>query len=280
MSQLQSLNGVIEVFLVALAGWIFKLVRSNMLSIVSARNVTTLSRLSASAIDYVEHVGLRQHLDPNMEPGRANLDKLGVATTWLVQELKRANVTLKPDEAAQWIKSELQRRTTEVPPSTLISREASESIALVSDLVSKGRLVPPTDTQETDFITQWASDQLITRLAEAGTKLGRDEALIWARTAWLQAQRTPALLPKPPGNAQLPDPPLSGTLDEQLKQLASEALSFVQQLQTQGLTVGGSNIGWHLLTSRLLTEAARRRVEATVDQLLAAAQEVDTLDDV
>ena len=88
------------------------------------------------------------------------------------------------------------------------------------------------------------------------------------------------MLPKPPSNGPLPDPPLPGTLDEQLKQLAAEALSFVQQLQTQGLTVGGSNIGWHLLTSRLLTEAARRRVEATVDQLLAAAQEVDTLDDV
>jgi len=231
----------------------------------SEKNVDTISRLAAAAIDYVEHLDTRQQLETG-QPAGANLDKLGTATSWLEQELKRNGIKMPADEAEQWIRSERQARVNELLPTDLIEQAAATAIADVLMLAETGRLTVPRDQDPLDYWSRLAADRAMTHLAQAGTTLSREDAAMWVRAAWLKNQLDD-------GRDLWRPPAATGSPVEQMARLRADAESFVRGLEARGLSIHGDDALWYLRVSRMLTEAARQGLELSVEDVFAAAAE-------
>ena len=239
--------------------------------------LAAIVNLSNTAIDYIENLDKQGHLDeiaatlelpPDIVGGAR---KLYAAGDWLEGELKRNGITISDAEARSWIASEFQKRVGGVQVSSKLEQWAEKAIIIVQTLEQEGLIVPQADMDYTTYIINLAADWLITKfVSDRGGSLDRDEALIWVRAALVKRIQSQSEL------GIRPDIPVDDRpVQVQLTALAQLAVNFAQELNDLGRLriqsdTPGGNVSLDVATAWLITEAAKRGLNATANDISTA----------
>lgn len=226
---------------------------------VAERDLAAIVRLSNSAIDYVENLDNRGVLALPPETSKG-VHKLQLAGHWLEGELKRAGIKISGEEAKQWIGAEFQKRIGSVQMTGTLAELARAAIDIVQNLERSGVLELPPGANRFTFLADLAADWLVTKYAQRGAKISREEALTWVTAELVQTYQVGGSVP---------------SSDAQLADLANRAIIFLEQLKASGqyrLKPGssGSNAELDVATAWLLTEAAKQGLEVTPNQIAEA----------
>ena len=207
------------------------------------KQLSSIVRLSNSAIDYVENLEKRGEMvvPENMKKGQ---QKLAEASKWLENELKSNGIKISNEDAAKWISSEFQKRMGGVQTSSITSEVTKLAVDLIQGL-EKGDLSGLTGNQDKlNVLVGLASDWLAAQLIEQrGVSIARSEAETWVRAEILNRLQI----------KQLP----SG---DQLMDLARKAVGFMLELKASGrlpARPGAENMERDVAVAWMLTEAAK-----------------------
>lgn len=123
-----------------------------------------------------------------------------------------------------------------------------------------GILELPPGASRFTFLADLAADWLVTKYAQQGAKISREEALTWVTAELVQARQVGGSFP---------------SSDTQLADLANRAIAFLEQLKASGqlkLKPGsaGTNVEFDIATAWLLTEAAKQGLEVSPNQIAEA----------
>ncbi|MCA9949352.1 MAG: hypothetical protein KDE48_06900 [Anaerolineales bacterium] len=258
------LDIIIQVLLVVIPILITWFIRTYVKGSKSERDFAAIVSLSNTAIDYVENLDKRGDLNlpPDVSKGAA---KLAMAGAWLEDELKRAGVKMSDEDAQRWIAAEFQKRVGNVTMVSTIARLAKEAIDFILRLEQQGSITLSDADGRIAYLSGLAADWIVAEMAKLGGSISREDALIWARAEL--AKRIEASI----SQLALQGDTAVQSVEEQLNQLATLALGFVQDLQTQGtLRVTGEGMETDLATAWLLTEAAKQGLAVDANQILAS----------
>ncbi len=258
------LDVIIQVLLVVIPILITWFVRTYVKGSKSERDLAAIVRLSNVAIDYVENLDNRGDLDlpPDISKGAA---KLAFAGAWLEEELKRAGIKMSDEEAQSWIAAEFQKRVGNVSMVSTIARLAKEAIDFILRLEQQGSITLSDAGGRITYLSGLAADWIVAEMAKLGGSISREDALIWARAEL--AKRIEASIERLEPEMET----AVQSVEEQLNQLATLAVGFVTDLQTQGtLRVTGEGMETDLATAWLLTEAARQGLAINSSQIAAS----------
>jgi hypothetical protein len=234
-------------------------IRTYVRSSAAENNLAAITRLSNSAIDYVENLDKRGDLalPPEVKKGGY---KLKLASQWLESELQRVGIKMDDEQAGKWVASEFQKRVGGVQPVATLAEVAQSAVELMLNL-DRNRLVRlPPEVDRVAYLAGLGADWAVAQSAKSGVSVSRDEALIWVRAELLEHLKVHV--------SDLP------ALDR-LSGLAEQAIEFVEQLKADGrITVPAGatreDIETDLLVAWLLTEAAREGLVVTSDQIVEA----------
>jgi hypothetical protein len=234
-------------------------IRTYVRSSAAENNLAAITRLSNSAIDYVENLDKRGDLalPPEVKKGGY---KLKLASQWLESELQRVGIKMDDEQAGKWVASEFQKRVGGVQPVATLAEVAQSAVELMLNL-DRNRLVRlPPEVDRVAYLAGLGADWAVAQSAKSGVSVSRDEALIWVRAELLEHLKVHV--------SDLP------ALDR-LSGLAEQAIEFVEQLKADGrITVPAGatreDIETDLMVAWLLTEAAREGLVVTSEQIVEA----------
>jgi hypothetical protein len=250
---------LVQVLIVVIPILITWFIRNFVRGSVAERDMAAIVRLSNSAIDYVENLDNRGGLTLPPETSKG-VHKLQLAGQWLESELKRAGVKITDEEAEKWIGAEFQKRIGNVQMTGTLAELARSAIDIVQSLERNGVLELPPGANRFTFLADLSADWLVTKYAQQGAKISREEALTWVTAELVQTFQVGGSVP---------------SSDAQLADLANRAIIFLEQLKSSGqlkLKSGstGANVEFDIATAWLLTEAAKQGLEVTPNQIAEA----------
>ncbi len=254
------LDLLIQVIVIALPVVISWIVRNYLKDTSTEKQIGSIVRLANAAIDYVENLDKRGDLvlPPDVKKGG---EKLKLAGQWLEGELQRNGIKVSTKEAMNWIASEYQRRVGEIRSFTSIGDLAEAAVDLLIGMSGEGLSQISLDSERFQQLVEIAADWVVAHLAEErGATFTRQEAVTWVRAALLQRLQA---------NVQ----PTGGSL----RDLARQALAFVQDLQKSGRmsvrpSAPGANVELDIAMGWMLTESARRGLSVTPDEIANAVR--------
>ncbi|GJM42024.1 MAG: hypothetical protein DHS20C20_23060 [Ardenticatenaceae bacterium] len=252
----QTLDVIIQILIIVIPIVISWYIRTYVRGSVAEKDIAAIVRLSNVAIDYVENLDNRGDLNLPPEVGKGAF-KLKKAGNWLENELRRANINITSEEAEKWISSEFQKRVGNVQMVGNLSQLAKNAVNLVRNLDQNDLIDLPPDGERLNYLTVLGADWVIAQAAAAGISVSQDEALTWVRAGILDSLQIES--------NNLPP-------NEQLAQLAKQAVSFLSELKAQGqLSIqsetGRGNLEMDVAMAWLLAEAAKRGLPATTEQI-------------
>lgn len=251
------LDLIVQVILIVTPLLITWFVRTYVRGSRAERDIAAITRLSNSAIDYVENLDKRgdfTNLSPEVSKGA---QKLQTAGQWLEKELNRAGISMTDEEAQQWIGSEFQKRMGDIKMVGMLAELARTAVAMISNLERNGLIDLPPDVDRYKQFADLAADWVVAQYAKHGATITREEALTWVRAELLRSLQI--------GDSGLPT-------NVQLMELAQRAVAFLKGLKESGqLAVqpgtSGGIVEADIATAWFLTEAAKQGLMVTSDQI-------------
>ncbi len=250
------LDILVQLLIVVIPVVISWFIRTYVRGSVAERDLAAVIRLSNAAIDYVENLDKRGELDLPSKVKKGGY-KLKLAGQWLESELQRAGIKISDQEAQQWIASEFQKRIGNVQMVGTIAQLTGAAVDLIQNLEQSGLVDPPPNIDRITHLAGLAADWVVAQFARLGARISREEALIWVRAELLHRLQTES--------STLP-------VDEQLTNLAKQAVSFLDKLKASGqLTIqpgpSGANVETDIAVAWLLTKAAKQGMAVTPNQI-------------
>ncbi len=253
------LNLIVQVILIVVPVLITWFVRTYVRGSRAEHDIAAITRLSNSAIDYVENLDKRGDLNlpPEVSKGA---QKLQLAGEWLEGELKRAGISMTNEEAQKWVSSEFQKRLGGVKMVGTLAELAATAVDMVRNLERDGLIDLPADLDRVSYLAELAADWVVAQYARQGASISREEALTWVRADLLRSMQVVS--------SNLPN-------HVQLAELAKKAVAFLQKLKDSNMVTiqpgsSGEDVDFDIATAWLLTEAAKQGLTVTSDQIAEA----------
>lgn len=249
---------LIQVIIVVVPVLITWFIRTYIKGSTAERDFAAIASLSNMAIDYAENMDLQGKLElsPEMSKG---LQKLNLASDWLLGELNRADIKMSNEEAQKWISAEFQKRVGDVRMVGAVAKLTTEAVDVISDLEKRELIDLPSDLDRITYLTSLGADWVVAGLAKSGVALSREEALTYVR-AELMRQFQLA------GN-NLPT-------NEQLIVLAKRAIAFLEEIKASGkLNLEGASES-DITMAWMLTETAKQGLSVTPNDISTALNNV------
>jgi hypothetical protein len=254
------LDVLVQVLVIVIPIVLSWFIRTYVRSSATETNLAAITRLSNSAIDYVENLDKRGDLVLPPEVKKSGY-KLKIAGQWLETELGRAGIKINDADAQKWVSAEFQKRVGEVRPISQIADLTHLAVDMVEELDRNKVMNLPPDVDRFPYLTSLATDWVIAQMARNGLSTTREEAQTWVRAEFLERLQTRSS-DRPAG--------------DRLTRLADQAAEFLDQLKAGGQIAvqpgaAGVDVETDLAIAWLLTEAAKQGLKVSSDQIAEAA---------
>lgn len=253
----QLLDVLIQVVIIVVPILVTWFIRTYIKGSTAERDFAAITNLSNRAIDYAENMDLQGKLNLSPEISKG-LQKLNLASDWLLGELERADIKMNNEQAQKWITAEFQKRVGDVRMVGAIAKLTTEAVEVINDLEQRELIDLPSDLDRVTYLTSLGADWVVAGLAKSGVALSREEALTYVRAELLRQFQV--------AGDNLPT-------NEQLILLAKRALAFLEEIKASGkLNLVGANES-DITMAWMLTETAKQGLSITPNDITAALNE-------
>lgn len=207
--------------------------RTYLKSADNQKRISMMTTLASAAINYAEDcerrgerelayysLDLPESLSRNSSPGH---QKLCLASSWLVEELKKVGIKrVSLEEATKWVASEFQKNIGDLRTTHSVSSLTDSATNLLNQLSRAGHITLPSNTLEAVSLIQSIADWATNQLGDVkGDKVMQREAAM--------ARISPSSLMTSNPNSNGANPKIAPEM--RLSLLARQATEFVKDLQ-------------------------------------------------